>query len=276
MKDFFTRVSAFFGDIIEKGRLLSKKQIIIIITAIVAVIAAIVVAVCLVNKSNDPMHDYKAVADSYCEKTMKYDYYGSFDYTLFAANGIDSYYDYYLGDLDDSELTDQDRQVIVEVTDVFKQDIINYVSYNGFTDFDGFMTWFFDKALTVISVYEGEEYMKKGVVLGVLEQTIQYYADTLSAADQKKYADEGYNPAYTLKEEKNFTEEEVQKYISNKNEDQLLAFEKSGIDTSKIKAVKKMTYTVSNNGTDIKEIVFYLIQVDSKWMVDITAVGVIL
>ena len=64
--------------------------------------------------------------------------------------------------------------------------------------------------------------------------------------------------------------------ISNKNEDQLLAFEKSGIDTSKIKAVKKMTYTVSNNGTDIKEIVFYLIQVDSKWMVDVTAVGVIL
>lgn len=275
MKNFLNQIPAFFNDLFEKLRLLTKKQIIIIAAIVAAIVLAIVLTVTLTHKSNDPLNDYKTVADTYCEQVMKYEYYDSLNYTLFAVNGIDKYFDYYMADLADTELTEQDNIVIDEVTDVFKQDIINYVSYNGFTDFDGFLTWYFDKALTVISTYEGEDYMKKGVVLGVLQKTLDYYASTLETENQKKYAEEGYAPTFELLEEKDFSEDEVQKYISNKakNEGQLLAFEKSGVDTGDISAVKKMTYSVTNNGSEVKQIVFYLVQVNSKWVVDVSAFG---
>lgn len=272
MKSLFKNLSINIRDFFTSLKELDKKKKIIIAVCFIVAAAVIITAVCLSNELKEPEYDSEEIAYSYALSVAQNNYFDSLQYTILGKKGAEKYiYKNYLSDADDSSIREKDEAVISDMTDVMQEEFNARLTINGFSDFDGFLSWYFETLSTRVETYSGKEYVKQELMLKILENNFQNY---MTEVTNEKIADNDgakYEVSIEKTGEVEFTGEEVKLFTQNKSDKALEILDKCGISQKRINGLRKYTYNVIENGKVVNTINVYVVKSGAKWFVDTTA-----
>lgn len=272
MKSFFRNLSINIRDFFIALKNLNKKKKIIISASVVIIVAAAIIAVCVSQELKEPEYDSKEIADSYALCIAQNNYYDSMQYTIMGKIGTEKYIcENYLKNIDSSSVSDDDGGVISDMTDAMQEEFNSRLIVNGFTDFDSFLSWYFETLSTRIETYSGDEYLKQELMISVLKNNFQNYMTAVTNEKISENEDGKCEITVECADETEFTDDQVTLFAENKSEMALSLLYSCSVKEKNIKGLKKYTYNVLENGEKVNTINVYTLKSGSKWFVDTTA-----
>lgn len=272
MKSFFKNLFINVRDFFTSLKNLDIKKKIIIAVCFIVAAAVIITAVSLSKELKEPEYNSEEIAYSYALCVAQNNYFDSLQYTVMGKKGADKFiFKNYLNEADDSSVREKDEAVISDMTDVMQEEFNARLTINGFGDFDGFLSWYFETLSTRVETYSGKEYVKQELMLNILRNNFQNYMTEVTNEKIADNEDGKYEVSIEKTDEKEFDGEEVKLFAQNKSEKALEILDKCGISQKRIKGLRKYTYSVTENGRVVNTINVYVIKSGAKWFVDTTA-----